>query len=190
MRPSSLLSGRVDSLVFEANLQQVFGFSLRPGQIVLLDSLSAPTSACVVELVTNHGVIAWYLPTCSPDLSPIELQCAAAATASHTIAWSTTLSSSICRGMKRVSIDPEARIACVQAGATSGDLAGLVPAGQLLGGELLPEHAATVLSWQTGGPTASGRLSISKKNGRSTCPFWARHESHRYSNAPCNSGVE
>ena len=73
MGPCLLLSGGVDSLAFEAYLDQVLGPSLRPGQIVLLDNLSAHTSACVADLVEARGGTVRYLPTYSPDLSPIEL---------------------------------------------------------------------------------------------------------------------
>ena len=40
---------------------------------MLLDNLSAHTSACVAELVEACGGTVRYLPTYSPDLSPIEL---------------------------------------------------------------------------------------------------------------------
>lgn len=73
MGPCLLLSGGVDTVAFEAYLDQVLGPSLRPGQIVLLDNLSAHTSACVAELVAKRGGTVWYLPPYSPDLSPIEL---------------------------------------------------------------------------------------------------------------------
>ena len=73
MDPCLLLSGGVDSLAFGAYLDQVLGPELRPGQIVLLDNLSAHTSACVAELVEARGGTVRYLPTYSPDLSPIEL---------------------------------------------------------------------------------------------------------------------
>ena len=73
MGPSMMLSGGVDTPAFETYLDQVLGPSLRPGQIVLLDNLSVHTSACVAELVAKRGGTVWYLPTYSPDLSPIEL---------------------------------------------------------------------------------------------------------------------
>jgi transposase len=73
MGPCLMLSGGVDRLAFEAYLDQVLGPSLRPGQIVLLDNLSAHTSACVAALVEARGGTVRYLPPYSPDLSPIEL---------------------------------------------------------------------------------------------------------------------
>jgi len=68
-----VLTGGVDTPAFEAYLDQVLGPSLRQGQIVLLDNLSVHTSARVAELVAARGCSVWYLPTYSPDLSPIEL---------------------------------------------------------------------------------------------------------------------
>lgn len=73
MDPSMLLSGGVDAAAFEAYLEQVLGPSLRAGQIVLLDNLSVHTSARVSAIVAERGCSVWYLPTYSPDLSPIEL---------------------------------------------------------------------------------------------------------------------
>ena len=73
MGPSLLLPGGVDTPSFKTYLEQVLGPSLRPGQIILLDNLSVHTSAEVAEIVAAHGCSVWYLPTYSPDLSPIEL---------------------------------------------------------------------------------------------------------------------
>jgi len=71
--PGLLLSGGVDGATFEAYLDEVLGPSLRAGQIVLLDNLSAHIGAGVAEAVAKRGCQVWYLPTYSPDLSPIEL---------------------------------------------------------------------------------------------------------------------
>jgi len=73
MGPSMMLTGGVDSAAFEAYLSEVLGPNLREGQIVLLDNLSVHISARVAELVAAHGCTVWYLPSYSPDLSPIEL---------------------------------------------------------------------------------------------------------------------
>jgi transposase len=40
---------------------------------VLLDNLSVHISAGVADAVAKRGCRVWYLPTYSPDLSPIEL---------------------------------------------------------------------------------------------------------------------
>ena len=73
MGPSMMLTGGVDSAAFEAYLDQVLGPHLREGQIVLLDNLSVHSGARVAEVVAARGCRVWYLPTYSPDLSPIEL---------------------------------------------------------------------------------------------------------------------
>jgi transposase len=73
MGPGLLLSGGVDSATVEAYLDEVLGPSLRAGQIVLMDNLSAHIGAGVAEVVAKRGCQVWYLPTYSPDLSPIEL---------------------------------------------------------------------------------------------------------------------
>lgn len=59
--------------VFEAYIEHVLGPTLRRGQIVLLDNLSAHKSPRIRELVGARGCRLWYLPTYSPDFSPIEL---------------------------------------------------------------------------------------------------------------------
>jgi transposase len=73
MGPSLMLSGGVDTMTFEAYLWEVLGPRLKPGQIVLLDNRSVHTSACGEHALAKRGCQVWYLPTYSPDLSPIEL---------------------------------------------------------------------------------------------------------------------
>ncbi len=46
--------------------------ALRPGQIVVMDNLSAHKGARVQELVEERGCELMYLPHYSPDYSPIE----------------------------------------------------------------------------------------------------------------------
>jgi transposase len=73
MGPSMMIEGGVTGPVFEAYVEHVLGPSLRPGQIVLLDNLSAHKSPRLEELLAARGCRLWYLPTYSPDYSPIEL---------------------------------------------------------------------------------------------------------------------
>src|SRR5215207_638710 len=73
MGPGLLLVGGVDGATFEAYLDEVLGPCLREGQIVLMDNLSAHIGAGVAEAAAKRGCQVWYLPTYSPDLSPIEL---------------------------------------------------------------------------------------------------------------------
>jgi transposase len=46
--------------------------SLKVGDIVVLDNLSAHKSQRVRELIESVGAELWYLPAYSPDLNPIE----------------------------------------------------------------------------------------------------------------------
>lgn len=71
--PSMLIAGSVTTAVFEAYLEHVLAPSLRPGQIVVVDNLSAHKSPRVRELVAACDCQLWYLPPYSPDYSPIEL---------------------------------------------------------------------------------------------------------------------
>lgn len=73
MGPSVMTVGGVTSALFEAYVEQILGPSLRPGQVVLLDNLSAHKSPRLREIVAAHGCRLWYLPSYSPDFSPIEL---------------------------------------------------------------------------------------------------------------------
>jgi len=67
------ITGSVTTIVFETYLEQVLIPSLRPGQIVVLDNLSAHKSARIRDLMAACDCQLWYLPPYSPDYSPIEL---------------------------------------------------------------------------------------------------------------------
>ena len=73
MRPSLVISGGVDQGTFAAYLEQVLAPSLRAGQIVLADNLSAHKSARAQEIIARCGCRLLYVPAYSPDYSPIEL---------------------------------------------------------------------------------------------------------------------
>ena len=72
MGPSLAVTGAVDATVFEAYLEQVLLPHLRPGQIVVMDNLSAHKAERVKELIEECGCEVLYLPPYSPDLNPIE----------------------------------------------------------------------------------------------------------------------
>ncbi len=72
MGPAMLLSGATDTAAFEVYIAQVLAPALVPGQVVILDNLSAHKSGRVRELIAARGCDLWYLPSYSPDLSPIE----------------------------------------------------------------------------------------------------------------------
>ena len=66
-------SGAVNGVVFAACLSQVLGPTLVPGDVVVLDNLSAHKVAGLAELVEARGARLLYLPPYSPDFNPIEL---------------------------------------------------------------------------------------------------------------------
>ncbi len=71
--PAMIVPGATDRVAFEAYVEHVLVPALRPGQIVILDNLSAHHSARVQQLVAACHCHLWFLPSYSPDLSPIEL---------------------------------------------------------------------------------------------------------------------
>jgi transposase len=83
--PSMLLSGGTDTAAFDAYITQVLAPTLRPGQIVLVDNLRAHKAPRIAEQLAKRGCRLWFLPTYSPDLSPIELAFAKIKTLLRTI---------------------------------------------------------------------------------------------------------
>ena len=61
-----------DREVFTAYLEQVLCPKLRPGDVVVMDNLSAHKVAGIRELIQAQGAKLIYLPPYSPDLNPIE----------------------------------------------------------------------------------------------------------------------
>ncbi len=72
MGPAMLLEGATDSAAFEAYVEHFLAPALTPGQIVVLDNLSAHKRERIRVLVEARGCTVQYLPSYSPDLSPIE----------------------------------------------------------------------------------------------------------------------
>ena len=72
MGPSLTVEGVTTSVVFEAYLEQVLAPTLRRGQVVVMDNLSAHKGERVRELIEERGCELIYLPSYSPDLNPIE----------------------------------------------------------------------------------------------------------------------
>jgi transposase len=69
-----LLQGPVDGTAFEVYVRRVLGPTLRPGDIVVLDNLSAHKVTGVARAIAARGARLHFLPPYSPDLNPIE-QC-------------------------------------------------------------------------------------------------------------------
>jgi transposase len=72
MGPSLAVEGPTTREVFEAYLERVLTPELRPGQIVVMDNLSAHKGSRIRQLIEERGCELRYLPSYSPDLNPIE----------------------------------------------------------------------------------------------------------------------
>lgn len=71
--PSLGLEGGVDTEACVTYIAHVLAPHVRPGQIVLVDNLSAHQNRRVQAAIEACGCQRWFLPTYSPDLSSIEL---------------------------------------------------------------------------------------------------------------------
>ena len=71
--PSMTIAGSIDSVAFVAYIQTFLVPSLRPGQVVILDNLSAHKSAVARDAIEAAGCELRFLPAYSPDFNPIEL---------------------------------------------------------------------------------------------------------------------
>ena len=72
MGPSLAVEGSTTREVFEAYLEGVLAPTLSPGQVVVMDNLSAHKGGRVREIIESRGCELAYLPPYSPDLNPIE----------------------------------------------------------------------------------------------------------------------
>jgi len=71
--PAMTLHGALDTEAFVVYVRDFLAPSLRPGQVVLLDNLSAHKAEVVRDLIADRQCQLLYLPPYSPDYSPIEL---------------------------------------------------------------------------------------------------------------------
>lgn len=67
-----ILEGSADTTVFELYVEQILAPSLQTGQIVIRDNLNTHTGAKVRGAIEAQGCLLLFLPSYSPDLSPIE----------------------------------------------------------------------------------------------------------------------
>jgi transposase len=70
--PCLAVEGSTTREVFEAYLEHVLAPTLEPGQMMVMDNLSAHKGGRVREIVEGRGCELLYLPPYSPDLNPIE----------------------------------------------------------------------------------------------------------------------
>jgi len=66
------VEGSTTRKVFEAYLERILAPTLVPGQVVVMDNLSAHKGERVRELIEQRGCELVYLPPYSPDFNPIE----------------------------------------------------------------------------------------------------------------------
>lgn len=72
IRTACCFDGATDTEMFVAFVETLLVPTLKPGQIVVMDNLSAHTSPRVDQLVESAGARALRLPPYSPDFNPIE----------------------------------------------------------------------------------------------------------------------
>src|SRR3954466_11281352 len=72
MGPTLVVQGSTNKAVFEAYIERVLAPTLRAGQVVVMDNLSAHKSEEVRELIEGRGCEVLFLPPYSPDYNPIE----------------------------------------------------------------------------------------------------------------------
>lgn len=66
------LEGAVDREAFTVYVRELLCPSLRPGQVVVMDNLSAHKGEEIKALIEAAQCRQWFLPSYSPDFSPIE----------------------------------------------------------------------------------------------------------------------
>jgi transposase len=69
---SLVVEGAVNTQVFETYITELVIPTLQPGQIVVLDNLNVHKSAAVREAIEARGCHVLFLPSYSPDFTPIE----------------------------------------------------------------------------------------------------------------------
>jgi transposase len=67
------VNGATDADVFRTYVKRVLGPTLVPGDLVVMDNLSAHKARGVQQALARRRVRLLYLPPYSPDLSPMEL---------------------------------------------------------------------------------------------------------------------
>jgi transposase len=67
-----VVDGATTKDVFKAYVEQILLPTLKAGDIVVLDNLSAHKNQEVRDLIESFGAELWFLPPYSPDLNPIE----------------------------------------------------------------------------------------------------------------------
>jgi transposase len=72
MGPSLAVEGATTTAVFETYVERVLAPTLRSGQVVVMDNLTAHKGERIRHLIEERGCELMYLPPYSPDFNPIE----------------------------------------------------------------------------------------------------------------------
>jgi transposase len=72
MGPSLAVEGATNREVFETYVERILAPTLRRGQVVVMDNLTAHKGERIRELIEQEGCELLYLPPYSPDFNPIE----------------------------------------------------------------------------------------------------------------------
>jgi len=72
MGPSLAVEGATTAAVFETYVEQILAPTLRKGQVVVMDNLTAHKGERVKELIEQRGCELLYLPPYSTEFNPIE----------------------------------------------------------------------------------------------------------------------
>lgn len=67
-----VVDGATNKEVFVAYVQHILLPTLKAGDVVVLDNLSAHKNKAIRDLIESVDAELWYLPPYSPDLNPIE----------------------------------------------------------------------------------------------------------------------
>jgi transposase len=67
-----LIEGAMDTATFEWYITEQLGPTLQPGQVVVLDNLSAHKAESIRQAIEARGCSLLFLPPYSPDFTPIE----------------------------------------------------------------------------------------------------------------------
>mgnify|MGYP000542499513 CR=1 FL=1 len=70
--PTMVFEGGTDVAAMQAFVDHLLLPELQPDDIVVMDNLAAHKSQSVIQRIESVGAKAWFLPTYSPDLNPIE----------------------------------------------------------------------------------------------------------------------
>lgn len=67
-----VVDGATNKDIFQAYVEHILLSTLKTGDIVVMDNLSAHKNQKVRDLIESVGAQLWFLPPYSPDLNPIE----------------------------------------------------------------------------------------------------------------------